>query len=93
MVHRFTAQVWGVVPLIPLLSPPIPHQAQGIAGRAYHYRCTIRQDYSLLNLPQLAKLGVGGVGVISINDSTLASVCYTVIYMVRVGVRAGINTV
>ena len=34
--------------------------------------------------------------IISINGSTLPSVCYTVIYMVRVGldwVRAGINTI
>ena len=28
-------------------------------------------------------------GEISINDSTLASVCYTVIYMVRVGLGLG----
>ena len=30
---------------------------------------------------------------ISINDSTLPSVCYTVIYMVKVGVRVGIGLV
>ena len=33
------------------------------------------------------------VSMISINDSTLPSICYTVIYMVRVGCKAGINTV
>ena len=31
--------------------------------------------------------------MISINSKTLASVSYTVIYMVRVRVRAGINTI
>ena len=34
--YRFVPQVWGVVPLGYVISPPIPNQAQGIGGWAYH---------------------------------------------------------
>ena len=35
MVHRFVPQVWGLVPLGHVNSPPTPYQAPGIVGRAY----------------------------------------------------------
>ena len=35
MVHRIVPQVWGLVPLGHINSPPISHQAQGIGSRAF----------------------------------------------------------
>ena len=46
-------------------------------------------DYGIVFMAKNVMAGIS----ISINESMLPSVCYTVIYMVRVGVRAGINTI